>query len=68
MNRGAEPADGIRPAQPLACYTITRYMRPMSPSRFNLLHASAAVRLALAAVAIAVVWGAVWLAAEGGVR
>lgn len=43
-------------------------MRDMSPSRFNLLHASAAARLALAAVALAVVWGAVWLAVEGGVR
>lgn len=40
----------------------------MSPSRFNLLHASAVVRLLLAAVAIAVVWGAVWWAAQGGVQ
>ncbi|WP_255500936.1 MULTISPECIES: hypothetical protein [unclassified Caulobacter] len=40
----------------------------MTPSRFNLLHASALVRLALAVVALAVVWGAVWLAIQGGPR
>jgi hypothetical protein len=34
----------------------------MADRDFNLLHASAGVRLALAVGALALIWGAVWLA------
>ena len=52
---------GARDAARLACYIITRYRGGMGRSAFNLLHLGLAARLALAAVLIAVVWGAtIW--------